>query len=181
MQKIHYISKIWYELTQNSLSLNSLFIHQNPRSWQWSNIIQNGASILNTALAWPYHSGYVLQTGSKAHLLAFHIRCLCDWWHRLVHLPLFSPQSWFIRLVSLTWHWHCPPLLLWKLPVGTFTIIWSPDGQKHQTETYTRAHTLHCLITLTLGLCQRAGEPPTASTLKGSLTQRAQLLGGPEG
>lgn len=43
----------------------------------------------------------------------------------------------------MTWHRRCPPLLLWKLPVGTFTIIWSPDGQKHQTETYTRAHTRH--------------------------------------
>lgn len=48
-----------------------------------------------------------------------------------------SLQSWFIRLVSVTWHWHCPLLLLWKLPVGTFTIIWSPDGRTHQTETYT--------------------------------------------
>lgn len=48
-----------------------------------------------------------------------------------------SLQSWFIRLVSVTWHWHCPLLLLWKLPVGTFTIIWSPDGRTHQTKTYT--------------------------------------------
>lgn len=65
--------------------------------------------------------------------------------------PLITPQSWFIRLVSVTWHWHCPLLLLWKLPAGTFTIIWSPGGQRHQTETCT--HTQHRLISLTLGLC----------------------------
>lgn len=149
----------WLKWTVHQFTI-CLEVHQNHCSRQWSDGIQNGASILNAAAtACLCHGEYVLQTGSMAHLWAFPIRCLSDWWHSLVHLPLFSPQSWFIRLVSVTWHWHCPLLLLWKLPVGTFTIIWSPDGQKHQTETYTytppytHVHTPHHLISLTLGLC----------------------------
>lgn len=72
-----------------------------------------------------------------------------DWWHRPAHLPLITPQSWFIRLVSVTWHWHCPLLLLWKLPAGTFTIIWSPDGRTHQTETSAHTHPHTCAHTHT--------------------------------
>lgn len=106
-------------------------------------------SALNAAVACLSHGEYVPQTGSMAHLWAFPIRCLSDWWHSLLHLPLFTPQSWFIRLVSVTWHWHCPLLLLWKLPAGTFTIIWSPDGRKHQTETYTPSYTHTTLSHLT--------------------------------
>lgn len=87
---------------------------------------------------------YVLQTGIMARLWALPIRCLSDWWPSLAHLPPFTLQPWFIRLVSVTWHWHCPLLLLWKLPAGTFTIIWSPDGWKHQTETSAHTHRRTC-------------------------------------
>lgn len=120
---ITWIKCIWLTGTVNQFT-----ICLDHCSWQWSDGIQNGGSILNAAVARLCHGEYVLQTGSVAHLWAFPIRCLSDWWHSLVHLPLFSPRPWFIRLVSVTWHWHCPLLLLWKLPAGTFTIIWSPDG-----------------------------------------------------
>ncbi len=161
IHKIQCMNKIWNKLTDfDCQSIHYLSeVHQNHCSWQWSDGIQNGGSILKAATACLCHGEYVLVTGSMAHLWAFPIRCLSDWWHSLTHLPLLSPQSWFIRLVSVTWHWHCPLLLLWKLPVGTFTIIWSPDGWKHQTETYTytpshtHIHTAHRLISLTLGLC----------------------------
>lgn len=64
-----------------------------------------------------------------------------------------SPRSWFIRPSSLWLGTGVAHLLLpWKIPVGTFTIIWSPGGRKHQTETYTHARTRHHLIPLTLGL-----------------------------
>lgn len=48
-------------------------------------------SILNAAVACLRHGEYVPQTGSMAHLWAFPIRCLSDWWHSLLHLPLFTP------------------------------------------------------------------------------------------
>lgn len=136
------MNKIWHELTEMGCQSihNFLEVHQKHCSWQWSGGIQNGGSVLNAAVARLCHGDYVLQTGSMAHLWAFPIRCLSDWWHSLMHLPLFTSQAWFIRLVSVTWHWHCPLLLRWKLPAGTFTIIWSPDGWKHQTETYIHTH-----------------------------------------
>lgn len=58
-----------------------LDVHQNHCSWQWSAGIQNGGSILNAAAARLCHGECSLQTGSMAHLWAFPIRCLPDWWH----------------------------------------------------------------------------------------------------
>lgn len=74
-----------------------------------------------------------------------------------MHLPLLTSQAWFIRLVSVTWHWHYPLLLWWKLPAGTFTIIWSPSGWKHQTDTYihTLSHTQSSISSHSHWACAR--------------------------
>lgn len=111
-----------------------------PKSMQKST--QNGGSILNVPIAWLCHAEHVLQTGNVAHLWAFHIRRLSDWWHSLARLPLFSAQSWFIRLAAVTWHWRLPTYFscgssLWAhsplfgIPMG------KSIGQKHTTCTHT--------------------------------------------
>lgn len=105
------------------------------------------------------------------------------------HLPPpapCSPQPWFIRLVPVTWHRLCPLFLLHvETPHGHIQPLFGvPTGGTHQTETRTRAHTphTHTWTRLWAGVASwKAGEPPTAATLKGSLTQRAQLLAGPQG
>lgn len=148
----NFMNKIWHKLTEMGCQSIHNFLEVYQMQWSCGGI-QNGGSILNAAVSRLCHGGCVPQTGSMAHLWAFPIRCLSDWWHSLTHLPLFTAPAWFIRLVSVTWHWHCPLLLLWKLPAGTFTIIWSPGGWKHQTEIHTRTHTQQHLISLTLGLC----------------------------
>jgi len=135
----------WLKPTVSQFTI-CLEIHQNHCSWQWSGGIQNGGSTLNAAIARLCHGEYALQTGSMALLWASPIRCCSDWWRSLMHLPLITPQSWFIHLVSVTWHCQCPQLLQWKLPAGTFTIIWSPDGQRHQTER-THAAPSHLIYT----------------------------------
>lgn len=150
------MNRLKWAVTQLAIYLE---VHQNPCSWQWSNGIQNGGSILNAAAAHLCHGENVLQTGSMAHLWAFHIRCLSDWWHSPVHLPRFSPV--LIYSSSLC---DLAPALPTSSPVETpcghihhyWESRWAkaPDRNIHiHTLIYMCAHTLHRRITLTLGQC----------------------------